>query len=445
MLMARKRLILGVALATLILTFIAVMALPRMWTATSDVFIDFKENDPIAGRSFSANLDESYLQTQIDMIRSQAVAEHMIRTLGLLKPDEGVGTAAHTELIAGIARNLEVTNQRSSRVLTVSFTADSPTKAATYANAIVKSYIAVSQNISSSVASNRTEQYNAQLDQLRNEVSGVQDKLTRYQQESGIVDSLQTGDIELRRLNDMSTALLALDTQRDEARARNETIDKLLKAGMRPEDLPQTGLVTPINDARESLTIVNRQLGELRGAMGPNHPTVRGLLAERQQLLASIARQSTAAVDVQRTDLDRIQAQRDALTQDIEKQRAKVLDQMVKRDRVAAYQRQLAGVEQVYNSAIQKYDSILMASSISLPNLAVLRPAEAPNRPSYPKVRSSLVLGLLVGLVGGLALAMLLELRRRRVRSVEDVVKNTTLPLIGRIGRPAPAFTSATL
>lgn len=76
-----------------------------------------------------------------------------------------------------------------------------------------------------------------------------------------------------------------------------------------------------------------------------------------------------------------------------------------------------------------------MASNISLPSLSVLRAAEVPSSPSRPKVRTSLVLGLLFGIMAGLALALLLELSRRRVRCLDDLERNTSLPVLGRVGR----------
>ncbi|MCJ9714247.1 hypothetical protein LWS69_34870, partial [Bordetella hinzii] len=137
----------------------------------------------------------------------------------------------------------------------------------------------------------------------------------------------------------------------------------------------------------------------------------------------------------QDSEVQRLEAQKAALQRDMDAQRAKVLDQMAKRDRIAAYQRQFAGVEQVYQTALQKYDGILMASNISLPSLSVLRAAEVPSSPSRPKVRTSLVLGLLFGIMAGLALALLLELSRRRVRCLDDLERNTSLPVLGRVGR----------
>jgi uncharacterized protein involved in exopolysaccharide biosynthesis len=42
-------------------TFALTELLPKSYTATADIFIDFKANDPLAGRQFSPMLDESYM------------------------------------------------------------------------------------------------------------------------------------------------------------------------------------------------------------------------------------------------------------------------------------------------------------------------------------------------------------------------------------------------
>ncbi|VCU71425.1 tyrosine kinase [Pigmentiphaga humi] len=437
MLGARKWLIAQAMAVTFVFTLAAVLFIPRIWTATTDVYIDYKENDPIGGRSFSALLDESYLQTQVDLIQSTTVAERMIADLAILpRSRRAEGDPERDRLITEISKSVQVSSQRSSRVLRVSYAADTPEKARDYANAIVKAYISVSQEMASASARTRNEEYNAQLEHLRREIGTIQEKLTQYQQETGIVDGQQAGDLETRQLNDMTSALLSIDSQVDEARARNQTIDRLLAGGMRSQDLPQISQLTTISQMRDNQTLLDRQLSELSSSLGANHPRVLGLRAEREQLQSRIAAQAKAALDSQRSDLARLEGQRAALQRALEQQRKKVLQQMVQRDQVASYQRQLAGVEQVYNTALQKYDSILMASNISLPNLAVLRAAESPSKPTRPRIRLSLALSLVIGFLAGAALALLLELYRRRLRCEDDLSRTCGLNVIGRIGHP---------
>jgi succinoglycan biosynthesis transport protein ExoP len=51
-------------------------------------------------------------------------------------------------------------------------------------------------------------------------------------------------------------------------------------------------------------------------------------------------------------------------------------------------------------------------------------------------VRRSLVLGLLAGIFVSLCLALLLELRQRRIRCDDDVIRGISLTLLGRVGKP---------
>lgn len=438
MLMARRRLIMLVAAATLALTAVALVLMPRTWTASADIYIDYKvENDPISGRSISALLDDSYMRTQVDMLQSQAVVKRMLENLGLWQAGPGDDALARQQLVDSVRRNLSVEKGLNSRVLTVSYSSGNPQQAQEFANALVNAYIQVNQNIVSHSARTRSEQYTAQLENLRNEIDAIQQKITRYQRETGLLDTKEYGNLETQRLNELTSTLVSVQSQLSEAQARNQTIDGLLAQGIRPEELPQMGTIAPIVDMHESLSIINRRLGEVQGTLGRNHPTVRGLLAERQQISSRIAHQAAAALNVQRNELQRLQAQEKSLQQDIEAQRAKVLEHMSQRDQLAAYQRQLAGVEQVYNAALQKYDSIFMAGNISLPDLAVLREAEVPNKPSSPRLRRTLMLALLVGLMGGAGLALLLELLRRRVRCLDDLTHSRLPAVIGRIGKPA--------
>lgn len=445
MLAARASLIIRVVILTAVLTGLLLMVIPRAWTSTSDVFVDYQENDPINGQSFSALLDDSYMQTQMDMIHSQAVADKMIRTLGLLDLSNPNNARAHAALLAYINQHLEVTKNQSSRVLNVSFTAETPQKARDYANAIVNAYITVSQDISSSTARARALQYTTQLNQLRRDVDTAQDNLTRYRQQTGIIDADQDSTIDIRNLNDMTSQMLTLTSKVEQAQATNDTEDQLLKSGVKPEDLPQIGEIVPLNDLRNGLTVVDHQLGQLGGSLGPNHPEIRGLLAQHAQMQAEINRQAQAALQAQQSQLISLKDQKAALQNDINAQRAKVLDLLAKRDQIDAYNRQLTASEQVYRAALQKYDGILMASTISLPSVTVLRAAETPTAPSRPRVQRSLGMGIVVGIMAGLALALLLELAQRRVRCTDDLLRNSRIPVIGRIGRRSQAMPSATL
>jgi len=445
MLRARAPLVAAVTAACLVATAAISLLQASKWSATASIYVDYRENDPIAGRNFSALLDDSYLQTQIDMLKSRAIAEKVVDQLHL---DESadfreaaskVGEArARDGLITRIIKNTEVANKRGSRVLEVSYTDRNAESARIHAQAVVDAYIALSQGIANQAARSRTEQYTAQLEQLRGQVDAIQEKLSAYQRETGVIDLPNSESLEEQRLRQMQGELPAeYQAQRQQAAAQRQTTQAMIRNGMRPDEIPEIGSLPVINALKDRLNAVNQRLLEVQATLGVNHPTVKSLRQEQQNLSGQLARESRAAVDRQASDTSRVALQEASLQSAIEEQRKKVFDLMQYRDRMASYRQQLAGAQQVYNAAMQKYDSLLMASSITLPGATVLRQAEAPSAPSNPGLLRSMALGVPVGLILGLLLALALELALRRVRCEDDLTHDLGLPVLGTIGAQA--------
>ena len=440
MVRARRRLVLGVAAATLLATAAVLAVIPRSWTASSDVYVDYKAADPINGRLFSAGLDESYLSTQVDILTSRAVTERVIDRLKLRDGEEYQRTVAesgadkaYASLVKTISTNTTAVSRRGSRVIQVSYSADSPTSARDYVNEIVRSYIALSAEIASNAARSRSEQYNAQLEKLRSEVNRIQDELTAFQQKAGILNVNERDDVANSEIGNLTASLVLLQNQRQEALARQRSTESLMSAS-RPEDLPEIGSQPAIAEVKARLGDVDRRLTEARSVLGPNHPRSRALVAERTELQARLAREARTAITSRRLDADRLASQQRDVERLIGERQSRLLQQKGARDTLLAYQRQLDGAERVYTAATQKYDDILMAGNISAVNLTVLRQAETPSIPSKPRVFTSLAGSVAAGLLLGLCLALLMEFNNRRLRGREDLVRGLRLPVLGEIG-----------
>lgn len=441
MISARRGLIYKTLLATVALTVAVTLILPKTYTASSDVYLDYKGNDPINGRMFSPMMDESYIQTQLDMVKSQAVAERVIEAMDLTRTADYRETVerrgearAHSQLVKRINDQTMVVTRRSSRVVEVEYAAGNPDEARDFTNAVVRAYIELNQQIASSSARSRREQYNAQLEHLRKEADSLQEKLTRYQQEVGILDPNERNDFQSRQLGDLMTSLMAVKNQQQEAQARKAATENLLRSGIAPDELPEVAQRPNINDLKSKLNDANNRLAEVQQVLGPKHPKTLSLIAERNELQARVVRESRSSLDALQTDAKRLAMQEQALQREVDAQRDKLLEQKQHRDTITSYQRQLDSVERVYNTALQKYDEILMASNISTLDLTVLRVAEAPTSHSKPLMMQNIAASILVGLALGLCLALLYELSQRRVRCQDDLVRGIHLPLIGHIG-----------
>ncbi|MFJ9533272.1 Wzz/FepE/Etk N-terminal domain-containing protein [Herbaspirillum sp. NPDC101396] len=441
MISARRGTIFKTLMATMAVTIVVTLLLPKTYTASSDVFLDYKGNDPINGRLFSPMMDESYMQTQLDMIKSQAVAEKVIdaldleRTAAYRESVERQGEArAHSQLVKRINDQTLVVTRRSSRVIEVEYAAGAPEQARDLANAVVRAYIDLNQQISSASARARREQYNAQLEHLRKEADSIQEKLTKYQQDVGILDPNERNDLQSRQLGDLMTSLIAVQNQQQEAQARKNATDSLVRGGLRIDELPEVAQRPNINDLKSKLSDVNKRLSDIQDVLGPRHPKTLALISERDDIATRITREARSSLDAQQIDARRLAMQEEALRKEVDSQRDKLLEQKKHRDIITSYQRQLDSVERVYNTALAKYDEILMASNINTFDLTVLRVAEVPSSHSKPLLLQNIAASILVGLALGFCLALLYELGQRRVRCEDDLVRGIHLPLIGHIG-----------
>lgn len=441
MISARRGMIFKTLLTSMAVTIVLTLLLPKTYTASSDVFLDYKASDPINSRLFSPMLDESYMQTQLNMLKSQTLAEKVIDTLGLERTAsyresvERHGQArARSLLIRHINGNTRVVTHRASRVIEVEYAADTPEQARDLTNAIVRAYIDLNRQISSDSTRTHREQYSAQLEQLREEADAIQEKLTRYQQETGILDPNEHNDLQSRQLGNLMASLITVQNQQQETQARRNVTDSLLRNGVRIDELPEIAQLPHINDLKSKLSDVNKRLADVQEVLGPRHPRTMALISERDDIIARIMREARGSLETRQIDTRRLAIQERLLQKQVDAQRARLLEQKQHRDTIISYQRQLASVERVYTAALAKYDEILMASNIDTFGLTVLRVAETPGTYSRPLLLQNIAASILVGLALGFCLALLVELNQRRVRCEDDLVRSLPLPLIGRIG-----------
>ena len=441
-LLARKFTAIFVMILTVVCTFMLTQSLPKVYTSSAELFIDYRANDPIGGRQFSPMLDESYMQTQVDMIKSEEVATRIIEGTKLMNRDstrklvERDGEVkAKSVLLEGISKDLEVVLRRTSRVVELRYSADSPTQARDALNTAIRAYMDLVMRISLAPAKSRQEQYSSQLEALRQELDKIQSSITEYQQKYGIVDADERLDTGSRQLNELTTRQSSAQNLQLEANAKHRAIEALLKSGVSPMDIPEVAAQRGIPELRLRLSDLDRQTAEVVNIYGRNHPRYKIVTAEREMLVRRLERESEVALSAVLLEQQRFDQQSSAIAREVSDQQRKLLEMKKHRDVISSYQRQMESVRQVYTSAVQKYDELLMASTVNSPSLAVLRWADIPYTHSKPKLQTNLLMSVPVGLLLGLALVFLTELGSRRLRHVEDLEKELNLSVLGRIGK----------
>ena len=428
------------ALLVFVLTVASVVAvslvLPKQYTATASVVVDFKP-DPITAMMYPGMASPGFIATQVEVMQSDRVVRNVIRNLKIAESPEvreewladtgGVGSI-ETWLIEPFRKSMEVKPGLQSGVISVSYRAGSPEFAAAVANAFVQVFLETSVALSVGPAKQSSTFFDTRSKEARAALEKAQSKLSAFQKDKGIIASDERLDVETARLNELSSQAIMLqgiasDAGSRQAQAKGASADKM-----------QEVLNSPVIGAlKADVSRADARLQELRARLGESHPQVVETKANIAALQARIDAETlrvTGGVGVS----DRIARQREAeVRAALNAQRALVLRMKAVRDDGAVLMRDVEIAQRSFDAVTGRLNQTTLESQSTQSSVNLLNAAEPPILPSSPKILLNTLVAILLGALLAIGGSVLLELLNRRVRSTEDVSTVLGLPLLGTL------------
>lgn len=434
---ARRRIILSVLLATVLLTLGFSLMQAKTYKATASVLLNYKGVDPLTGLTMPGQLLPGYMATQIDIISSKNVALRVVDALRLASSPavvaqfneaaQGRGTVRDW-LADLLLKKLEIVPSRESSVVEISFKGADPQFAAAVANAFADEYQKITVQLKTEPAKKASSYFNEQTRQLRDNVEAAQARLSKYQQEKGIV-SLDNNrvDVELARLNDLSAQLVAAQAAAMEGSSRQRMASGSLASS---PDVANNALV---QNLRVGLAQAEARFADTSQRYGPNHPQYRAARAEVGKMRADLnAAMGTISRSVGNNA--EVLRQREAeLRAAVAAQKARVLELNRARDELGPLLKDLDSAQRAFDAASNRFSQTRIEAQSEQSDIAVLNPATAPIQPSGPRVLLNTLIAFVLGTVLGLGLALLLELLNRPIRSAADMKDLLGIPVLGTI------------
>lgn len=449
-LLARKRVILLTLLLTVSTATVVSLLLPKTYTATTSVLVDFKGTDPITGLVLPAQLLPGYMATQVDIISSHNVALKVVDRLKLTEiplvieqfneATEGQGSIRDW-LADALVKDLEVAPSRESSVVNVEYSGKDPQFAAELANTFVWSYIQTNLELKVEPARNQAAWFDEQVRGLRSAVAEAQRKLSDYQQETGIIAVDERLDVENARLAELSSQVVAAQAQTYDTITRQRQINGASAKG-RLGELPDILGNSLIQSLKAELARTEGKLAEVSERVDRNHPQYQSAQAEVQNLKHKIAAEIQTARGSIISSATQAQQREDELKKALAEQKTRVLELKQHRDRVALLTREVENAQRILDNAIQRGDQIRMESQRNQTEIAVLNPAVPPIKHSKPRLLLNVALSIFMGTLLGVGFAFLMETLDRRIRSEDDIAEGLGVPVLALIvpAGNAPGF-----
>ncbi|GIZ52504.1 chain length determinant protein EpsF [Noviherbaspirillum aridicola] len=438
---ARMKTIVITLLCTVITTIVVSLLLPKTYTASTLLVLNHKGVDAVTGQTQPSLLMPGYVATQVDIINSLNVALRVVDRLKLTESpavredfmkDTGGAGDIRVWLAGLLQKRLEVVPSRESTVIEITFKNQSPEFAALVANAFAAEYQQTALQLKVEPLRRASTFFNEQIKTLRENLEAAQGKLSKYQQENGLVSVDNRLDVESARLNDLSTQLVVVQGQLAEAMSRQRQV----KNG-RADESPDVVANPLIQNLKASLAQAEAKFSEVSSKLGVNHPQYLAAKAELDKLRGELAQHIRLTSSSVASSAAILQQREAEVRANLQAQKTRVLELNRARDELNVLSKEVESAQRAYETSVARFNQTSMEGQANQPDVAVLTPALPPMEPTSPKLVLNVVLSIFFGTLLGLGLGMLAEFVDRRVRSESDLVQAAGAPMFGVIADAA--------
>jgi polysaccharide biosynthesis transport protein len=475
----RKWLILAIILSATLLAAAILWNITPVYTGEAQLMIENRGRDIVNHNAAStASLaDAETIAGEIQILRSPELAREVIRELNLdqdsdddknfealstsntsSKPDNG-NTAFFTpeeknldnladasgitekeyrseirwtQLTDKFIKNLDVQQQKESRVVTIKFKSHNPITASRVTNAVVNLYLKRQLDNKYDATKMASSWLNQQITASQKQVKASEDAVEAYRKNSGLLNG-KDGTLIQQQISEVNTQLIVAKADRSLASARLSQAKNLLNSRGDIESTSEVLQSSLIQNLRTQESDLQRKIAELSTDYGPKHPKLMNFTAELNSLQGKIESEVLKIVNALSNELDITDSRIATLQDNMDVLKGQLSTDNRDKVQLDALNRDAEANRALLNTFVVRYKEISAQENMEVqqPDATIISRAGALSEPTFPKKKPVLGMAVLASTILGIMLAFLLEHLIPGYRSGEQIEKVTGLPSLG--------------
>ena len=264
----------------------------------------------------------------------------------------------------------------------------------------------------------------------REKLDAAQQKLAAAQRERGILATDERMDIEMARLADLSSQVMALRALKSEATARTTESRRDLDGSIEAMTSPN------IASLKADIGRTEAQLQQLLSRYGDRHPNVLEVRANIETAKAQLRREM-ARISTSLGMSSNMSSTREAVAdQAYQVQREKLMKMKESRSELAVLEREVENAQRMYEAIMARMGQTTLESASAQSPVSILSVAVEPTEASSPKLVLNTVIAVVLGALVAVIAALGGELFDRRIRSSDDLTELLETPVLGLLPGP---------
>ena len=396
-------------------------------------------------RAAAKDAVEIFQRSEAQVLQSRQYAQELLADTEIRQTDWY--TKSEVDALARFERELSVVPVRNSSLIQVSFQTKDPDEAPRIVNALVRVYLTDRKQSATDELQQQLKTLRSQHAKLQNELSGLNDNITRFIQLENIpvVQAMSTEiQAEIGRL---VVARSELEMGNEAAKAgldnmRQQVPETWVPGGMQSYRIDNDPAIRTLRayllDLEERREVQSKRLGpdhlfiqRLDNSIRVVNRDLQSKLAEiRLKVFVETLQDYENAVSANEKTLTQIQAGIDEAHEEQNELNPKILDYHSRQEEKVALVNYIAAVEERINTTSATIEQL--RGDISRQVVPLSWATTAPTR-SSPRLDVNITATVFLSILMAMGLAFLLEFMDKSVRSSQDVRRHTELTFLGSI------------
>lgn len=471
----RKWWILSTALAISFIALLHTLTQTSIYRATTTIQIERNAARVVDYKDGTANTENysyderEFLATQYELLRSKALAERVMEALALdlekkrnpapiTAPDASKASAERDDYLGKIMTTLRKRSEpsvndaqlldresvigslrgsvsvepvRNARLVRIHAEGSDPALASRVANAWAQTFISTNLERRLDATSYAKTFLEQQLAKTKEKLEQSELQFNEYTRQKQIINVDEKTNLTAQNLQEFTAALAKAEQERIRAEATYDEVKRNLVNSKELLD-SKTLSVFRENKARleaeyqDQLKIYKPGFPKMQQLQGQIDEIEKRIQSEITAIKASLEGSSKASFDAAKTQESQLRARADTAKRN-------VLAQQDQGIRYNILKREVDTNREIYSGLLQRLKEVGVAGGVGTNNISVVDKADVPLFPFKPDIRRNALIGLLLGVMAGLALAFLLEYLDDSIKFPDEVERFTGLALLGVI------------
>ncbi|MCK7472561.1 MAG: Wzz/FepE/Etk N-terminal domain-containing protein [Rhodopseudomonas palustris] len=257
----------------LLMAGLAILSMiPVRYAATALVLVDPREQRVTAEQDVLPGIgqDAAALQSVIEIAKSDGFLRPLVDELKIADdPDIAGRETDPARILEKFRSRLDISRRGLTYVISMTFVANDPQKAARYANAVAQAFVASQTAVRTAAADQAADWLNDRLKSLSDRLRVSEDAVAAFKSEHRIINAGRESTTRQLRVTELSQQVSAARLRTEEAKTRYEQAQRDLKSNV---DAPPGSRAELLTILRTQRTQLNDQIAQKRAVLGERHP-----------------------------------------------------------------------------------------------------------------------------------------------------------------------------